>query len=135
MFPFKFELKEAIVDYHSKGRPEMIFNNQTIAIAQNELFSFYFMFLSYEKRDNILEYVDSINKSFYHINIPKGIDEYISTLPKILYTIAQFDKPDLVLMDLLGIPANQNYHLKSALNYVVEYIKKHYPKHAVSSYN
>jgi len=134
MFPFKFELKEAVLDYHSKGRPET-FNNQTIGLAQNELFSFYLMFLSYEKRDEILEYVDSINKSFYHINIPKEFDEYMSTLPKVIYTITQFDKPDLVLMDLLGIPANQDYHPVAALNHVVEYIKKHYPKHAVSSYN
>lgn len=130
MFPFKFELKDAIIDYHSNGRPES-FNNNTIAIAQNELLAIYLMFLSYENRDLVLDYVDSIGKNFYHVEIPKEYDEYLRHLPKVVYTITEFDKPEMILLNLEGIEVSQDYEFTQPLAHVVGYIKKNLPKHAV----
>lgn len=130
MFPFKFELKDAIIDYHSNGSPEY-FNNSTITIAQNELFAFYLMFLNYENRDAVLDYVDSIGKDFYHVNVPKEFDEYLTNLPKVIYTVTEFDKPELILLELEGVQVNKDYQFIEPLNHIVNYIKKNHPKHAV----
>lgn len=130
MFPFKFELRDAIIDYHTNGRPES-FNNSTSSILQNELFSIYLMFLSYENRDAVLDYVDSIGKTHYKVDIPKEYDEYLSHLPKVVYTVSEFDKPELILLELEGVEVNKDYEFTRPIAHVVEYIKKNHPKHAV----
>lgn len=130
MFPFKFELKDAIIDYHSNKSQEN-FNNNTLSVAQNELFAFYLMFLSYENRDAVLDYVDSIGKSFYHVDIPKEYDEYLNNIPKVVYTVSEFEKPELILLDLEGVQVNQDNEFTRPVAHVVEYIKKNHAKHAV----
>ncbi len=132
MFPFKFELKDALIDYHSNGRPEN-FNNSTISIIQHELLSFYIMFLSYENRDAVLDYVDSIGKNFYRVDIPKEYDEYLSFLPKVVYTMSEFRQPELILLDLEGIQVNKELEVTRSFDHAVEYIKKHHAKHAVKA--
>jgi hypothetical protein len=130
MFPFKFELKDAIIDFHSNGRPEN-FNNSTASMAQNQLFSFYLMFLSYENRDAVLDYVDSIGKNFYHVDVPKEYDEYLTHIPKVVYTISEFNNPEYILLGLEGVQVNKDYEFTNVHAHVVEYIKKNHPKHAV----
>ena len=130
MFPFKFELKDALVDYHTNSRPET-FKNETKSVVQNELFSFYLMFLAYENRTAVLDYVESINKKYYKIDIPKEFDEYLKHLPKVLYTVDQFETPEYILLELEGVSPDREYIPDKALNHVLEYMKKNHPKHYV----
>ncbi len=131
MFPFKFELKNALINYHSNGKIET-FNNNSISAAQNQLFSFYLMFLSYNNRTAVFEYVDSINKKHYHIDIPKEVDDYIKNLPKVIYTVTEYEQPEIQLLEGQGYPVIPEYQFEETLSYVVSYITKHYPKHAVN---
>jgi len=130
MFPFKFELRDAIIDYHSNGNPQN-FNEGSSSIVQNELFAIYLMFLTYENRDAVLDYVNSINKSYYHVDIPKEYDEYLNNLPKVIYTVSEFERPEMILLELEGYQVNQDYQFSKTLNHLIEYIKKNHSKHAV----
>jgi len=131
MFPFKFELKNALIDYHTNGGIET-FSNNSISAAQNQLFSFYLMFLSYEDRTAVFNYVDSINKNYYHINVTKEVDEYLKQLPKVIYTITEFEEPEKKLLELQGYPIFPEYQFEETLSYVISYIMKHHKKHSVN---
>lgn len=131
MFPFKFEIKDAIWDYHKTENSASGFNNKTISIAQNEIFSIYLMFLDYQNRSSVLNYVEKINKKYYKINIPKEYDEYLAHLPKILYTIDQFEKPENIILELAAVKDFQEYFPEKALRHTVDYIKKYYAQYAV----
>lgn len=130
MFPFKFELKNALIDYYSNGMIEN-FKNSSIPAVQNQLFSFYLMFLSYENRTAVFDYVDSVNKKFYHIDVPKEFDEYLELLPKVLYTVTEFDETEFKLLEIQGHTMIPEYQFEDVLSHVVAYIKNHYEKHAV----
>ena len=131
MFPFKFELKDALIDYHTNGKIET-FNNNSIPAVQNQLLSFYLMFLSHDNRTAVFEYVDSINKKHYHISIPKEIDDYIKNLPKILHTVTEYEQPERQLLEWQGYPIITEFQFQETLSHVVTYIKKHYEKHSVN---
>ncbi len=130
MFPFKFELNEAILDFYSKESKE-ITNEKTRELTKNTLFSYYLLFLTYENRTTILDYVMAINKTYYHITIPKGHDEYMSTLPKVLYNGQQFTKEDLALFDIVGVIDDPFGEFNTLTNHVVLYFQEYYPMHAV----
>lgn len=133
MFPFKFELKNALIDYHTNGKIET-FSNHSIPAVQNQLFSFYLMFLSYNNRTSVFEYVDSINKKHYHIDIPKEIDDYIKNLPKVLHTVTEYEQPEMQLLEWQGHAIIPEYRFEETLSHVVSYIKKHYQKHIVNKF-
>jgi len=131
MFPFKFELKEAVMDYYLTKTQEKL-NNDTIGNAQNHLFAFYLMFLDSKNRSAILDYVRTINKTHYNIEVPHEFDEYMENLPKVLYTALDFKNPEHILLELGGIKLQQSYFTNEFLNHVVEYIKKHHSQHSVN---
>ena len=90
------------------------------------------MFLSYNNRTAVFNYVDSINKNYYHIDIPKEVDDYLKNLPKVIYTITEFDKTERLILEWQGYPMIPEYSFEETLTHVISYIKKHYKKHSVN---
>ena len=131
MFPFKFELKDALVDYHNSLNPNSMNNNETMRIIQNELLSFYLMFLEYNNRTSVLEFVEKINKKYYNVKIPDEYDEYLKHIPKVIHTMDQYDDAEFKLIEMLGFKVNREYHTAQIIKSVIQFIIKKFPQYKV----
>ena len=61
------------------------------------------IYLSYENKNGINEFLRKIKKEEYIYNSNPIIDRYIQNLPKVLYNQAALDEEDLLFEELMGL--------------------------------
>jgi len=126
MFPFKFELKEAIISYFNsfKLTPQMEIT------PSNIIFAYYLMFLRFEEKEKIFEKIKKEKMSHYTTHIKPYAQEYLKTLPEYIYGISMYGDEEKLLLGELGIPF-ANVDPDAVLKYTIKYIEKKYPSYKV----
>jgi hypothetical protein len=100
MFPFKFELKDAI--FKSLSDSFGPHHNETKTKSSLYLFAYHLMLIHYENRTQILDEVKQLGKTYYITEPTKEVIEYIESLPKTLYTSHMYDEEEFRLFFMLG---------------------------------
>jgi hypothetical protein len=122
MFPFKFEIKDAVFSYFSKFAT----NNQ-MQQSENKssqfILTFYLMFLSTSNRDKILEDVSSkLKLNYYNVKIKQKAVEYLKILPP-TYGLNMYDEEEKYLVKLVGLNVDKMDEMKEVFEYVIKNLK------------
>ena len=121
MFPFKFELKDAIHDYLYK---EFKNANSVKQSTAQYLFASYLCFLDYKNKEEIFNVVRKNKKEYYLINIQKEQLDYLKSLPTEIYTHEMYEKAELSLLKKLNVEIEGKFDQKHFHDYLISYVSK-----------
>jgi hypothetical protein len=126
-FPFKIELKDAIMDTINRFSS---YKNETVRITNKFLFAYDLMFLKYSNKAALKEKLISTRQSSYVVNPSAEILEYLDSLPTQdqIYNRDLFDNEEKkLLQEILGDFNNEDL-ISIVFDGVINYIKTKHPK-------
>jgi hypothetical protein len=135
MFPFKFELKEAVHDYFIQkfGGKQ---NNETQTRTTTYLFTYGLMYLNYDNKEIVKDELSRLNLGHYIIEQNPHVKEYFETLPTTLYTLHSYTDDEFKLLKILGFQIDEGEtELESVFKHVQKHIAEKYPDYKVTIYN
>ena len=120
-------------DYFDFGE---IFNSQYEKnLINNYLLAFQMMYLSYDGKDVINEYLRKNKKEDYIYNSNSILDNYFLHLPKVLYNQPTLDEEDLLFKELMGLEllseSNKKLLPHNVLPGIINKIKRNVPNYSV----
>jgi hypothetical protein len=130
LYPFKFEIKEAIVDYfdtmYKEGRM-----NASVSRPLVPIMAAYLMYLDLADHNSLKEQLGKLKLKHYIMDEPKEAIEYVHSLPKTLYTMHMYDDPEYTLLKNFGFHVEKTEEYKMILAHIIEFLKKRYPEFTV----
>ena len=126
LFPFKFELKEAIISYFNSAK----LTPQFEITGSNIIFAYYLMFLKFEGKEKIFEKLKKEKMSYYILDLKPHAKEYLNTLPEYIYNVSMYGDEEKLLLRELGIPF-ANVDPDAMLKHTIKYIEKKYTNYKV----
>lgn len=127
-FPFKIELKDAIMDTIKRFSS---YKNDSIRITNKFLFAYDLMFLKYQNKTALKEKLISTKQSSYVVNPSNESLEYIDSLPsrQEIYNRDLFDEVEKkLLQEILGDYNNEDL-ISIVFDGVLKYISTLHSKH------
>jgi hypothetical protein len=112
MFPFKIELKEALLNlifqkYHA--------TNETLKLTTFYLSTYQLMFHLYKNKSKINEMLIENKLSFYKSELNDVQQAFIDSFPKVLYNFKSFDKVDKKLFKLASLDGGEDMTIDDLL--------------------
>ena len=91
------------------------------------------MFLKYKEKEKVNDYVRSLDMHYYVYDANSFFEEYINSLPKVLYNYPVYDEEDYHFETILGIKdlSLTPYDIHSKL---LENISTNFSDYSVKSY-
>lgn len=126
MFPYKFELKEAMMEYFVTKYGAT--HNETYRKAPVYLMAFQLMFYSSKNKSEIIKSVKDLKKDFYAVNTTPEAESYLESLPKAIYTMQLYEEEDLLLMKKMGFSNDLTSEPKDVLKLTIKNLMSKYPK-------
>ena len=131
MFPFKFELKEAIVDYFEVNYKDQQ-QNASVSRPLIPLMATYLMFLDLADHEKVKQQMTDLKLKHYVLTPGKEVLEYIKSLPKVLYTMHMYEEDEFTLLKHLGFHFAKSIEYKHIHDHILNYITEKFPKYEVS---
>jgi hypothetical protein len=129
MFPFKFEINEAISDYF-KNYYKSVSKLSELKPAEI-LLSIYLMYIQKADEETINSNLKQLKLNYYITSINKERLEYIQNLPKTIYSKSVFTEEDCKFANNFGFNINTPIQYKQLLTHIVDFISNKYPDYKV----
>lgn len=141
MFPFKFELIEAISDYYDNTIKNQgsnldqyqmeITKNRTLVNIPTKILSYYQMYLSYEDNKSVIDHVRLHKLHHYNNKLEQSKKELIENVPQILTVWTQYDDvTDYFSVAMCDVQRTRSTDRELHLH-AMKYISEKYPQHSV----
>jgi hypothetical protein len=122
IFPFKFELQEAIMGFLKKKYLNA--NSDTKTRGPMYLFAFHMMFIKYENKSLVFDYLKMNNMEYYMVNYTKDIMSYVDSLPTSTYTTHMYSEVDRRFIQSIGFAFDKGDETNEIYEYVIDYINQ-----------
>ena len=122
MFPFKFEIKEALIDFLRSTFKNNL--NETRTTTAIYVFSAYLNFLDYKNKTEVYEAAENMGKDYY---TTKPLDEqleYLATVPPVIYTNHMYDEEEYKLLEYTGIYFDRSTESRQVHNFLMNWLEK-----------
>jgi hypothetical protein len=132
MFPFKFELTEAIQNYFDVYYPSESQNpNSPISRPLIPMVAAYMMYLDLADHNKLNKELKD-NKLSHYVYIPaKEALEYVKSLPKVVYTMHMYEEEEFELLKYYAFHFVQSVEYRKIHDHVLKYIHDTYPQYEV----
>ena len=145
MFPFKFEIIDAMksyaVEYFEKYQgisPEEFekLRKQLLENYSSRLLALYTMYIVYSDKQSIVNHLRLHKMHHYNFKFEEGKKELMDNIPQILTVWTQFD--DITQYFSKTFLGNSNTHFKEIeqkfFKFILDYIQKKHPEHFVRKF-
>jgi hypothetical protein len=126
MFPFKFEIQEAIENFFKVNQVSPF--ELTITQPLIPLTAIYLMYLDLANHDTLNKDLKELGYNHYIIDKPSNsVKDYLSNLPKVMYILYNFEKEEYVLLDSFGIIYPKKLKTRLMYDGIIKVIELGYP--------
>lgn len=122
MFPFKFEIKEALTEFISEKFSQN--KNETRSRANIYIFASYLSFLDYENKTEVLKAVKALGKDYYNVNVTKEHMDYLRSVPPMIFTNHMYDEEEFKLLEYGGLNIDRSTESKEVHKFLMSWLDK-----------